>query len=226
MNFISIKHNKKRDHFWPHKITKTAFHYGLRFKSWQGQKDLNPRHTVLETVVLPTELYPYWWCANRDSNPGPTGYEPVALTNWAKGPNISIAVTNVAAIPLAPPVGFEPTTLRLTAACSTCWAKEAKAKGLTCAKPFDVGIDLSSRSVSRQVLSALVSLTSVFGMGTGGPSPLKTPTAFGTHQILHYYALIVKSFFKGKRISSPCGTPSGTRTLDTLIKSQVLYQLS
>ena len=41
---------------------------------------------------------------------------------------------------------------------------------------FRVGIDLSSRSVSRQVLSALVSLTSVFGMGTGGPSPLKTPT--------------------------------------------------
>ena len=25
---------------------------------WQGQKDLNPRHTVLETVVLPTELFP------------------------------------------------------------------------------------------------------------------------------------------------------------------------
>ena len=57
---------------------------------WQGQKDSNPRHTVLETVVLPTELYPYEktlnensakWCANRDSNPGPTGYEPVALTN-------------------------------------------------------------------------------------------------------------------------------------------------
>ena len=27
-----------------------------------------------------------WW-ANRDSNPGPTGYEPVALTNWAIGPS-------------------------------------------------------------------------------------------------------------------------------------------
>lgn len=29
--------------------------------------------------------YPFeyflFWCANRDSNPGPTGYEPVALTN-------------------------------------------------------------------------------------------------------------------------------------------------
>ena len=27
-------------------------------------------------------------------------------------------------------------------------------------------------------------------------------------------------------IDTNCGTPSGTRTLDTLIKSQVLYQLS
>ena len=26
---------------------------------WQGQKDLNPRHSVLETDALPTELYPY-----------------------------------------------------------------------------------------------------------------------------------------------------------------------
>ena len=26
---------------------------------WQGQKDLNPRPTVLETAALPTELYPY-----------------------------------------------------------------------------------------------------------------------------------------------------------------------
>ena len=43
--------------------------------------------------------------------------------------------------------------------------------------PFvSVGVDLSFRAVSSQVLSALVSLTTVFGMGTGGPSPLKTPT--------------------------------------------------
>ena len=27
--------------------------------SWQGQKDLNPRHAVLETAALPTELYPF-----------------------------------------------------------------------------------------------------------------------------------------------------------------------
>ena len=26
---------------------------------WQGQKDLNPRHAVLETAALPIELYPY-----------------------------------------------------------------------------------------------------------------------------------------------------------------------
>ena len=26
---------------------------------WQGQKGSNPRHAVLETAALPTELYPY-----------------------------------------------------------------------------------------------------------------------------------------------------------------------
>ena len=55
-----------------------------------------------------------------------------------------------------------------------------------------VGIDLFSRSVSRQVSSALMSLTSVFGMGTGVPSPLKTPTAYGTYQILQYLVPFVK----------------------------------
>ena len=35
---------------------------------------------------------------------------------------------------------------------------------------------LSSRAVTRQVLSAHMSLTSVFGMGTGGPSSQSIPT--------------------------------------------------
>ena len=35
---------------------------------------------------------------------------------------------------------------------------------------------LSSRAVTRKVLSAQMSLTSVFGMGTGGPSSQSTPT--------------------------------------------------
>ena len=35
---------------------------------------------------------------------------------------------------------------------------------------------LSSRAVTRKVLSAKVCLTSVFGMGTGGPTPQSTPT--------------------------------------------------
>ena len=62
-----------------------------------------------------------------------------------------------------------------------------------------VGIDLFSRHASVQVSSAQHSLTSVFGMGTGGPCALKTPTV---------------------------GAPPGTRTPDPLIKSQLLYQLS
>ena len=39
-----------------------------------------------------------------------------------------------------------------------------------------VGIELSSRAASSQVFSPLQSLTSVFGMGTGGPSAFVTLT--------------------------------------------------
>ena len=62
-----------------------------------------------------------------------------------------------------------------------------------------VGYELSSRAVASQVCSPLQRLTSVFGMGTGGPTALITLTT---------------------------GAPPGTRTPDPLIKSQLLYQLS
>ena len=42
---------------------------------------------------------------------------------------------------------------------------------------------LFSRFVSKQVSSAQVSLTSVFGMGTGGPSPQSTPTQVCFHTL-------------------------------------------
>ena len=46
---------------------------------------------------------------------------------------------------------------------------------------------LSSRAVTRKVLSAKVCLTSVFGMGTGGPTPQSTPTyiRFGFTELLY-----------------------------------------
>ena len=77
---------------------------------------------------------------------------------------------------MAPPVGLEPTTPRLTAACSTDWAKEAYWRRQ--APPKKCWRYLFFRPVSRQVSSAQVSLTSVFGMGTGGPSLQSTPTYF------------------------------------------------
>ena len=46
-----------------------------------------------------------------------------------------------------------------------------------------VSVDLSSRLVSKQVLSAQQSLTSVFGMGTGGPFALKTLTMSVRHDL-------------------------------------------
>ena len=49
-----------------------------------GAEGVEPSLMVLETTVKPFNYAPInlgkWW-AIRDSNPGPTGYEPVALTN-------------------------------------------------------------------------------------------------------------------------------------------------
>ena len=48
-----------------------------------GAEGLEPSTTVLETGMLPLHYAPiqFIWWAFRDSNPKPTGYEPVALTN-------------------------------------------------------------------------------------------------------------------------------------------------
>ena len=81
---------------------------------------------------------------------------------------------------------------------------------------------LSSQAVTSQVFSARVSLTAVFGMGTGGPSPQSAPTIY-FNRFHGQNLFIVPPECPHSRGS---GTPSGTRTLDTLIKSQVLYQLS
>ena len=59
-----------------------------------------------------------------------------------------------------------------------------------------VGADLFSREVALQVFSARLSLTTVFGMGTGGPSPLSAPT-------ISFTGLPVNSFFR--KSGDPCG---------------------
>ena len=46
---------------------------------------------------------------------------------------------------------------------------------------------LSSQAVASQVLWTEMSLTTVFGMGTGGPSPQSAPTLF--HQVLPHSTL-------------------------------------
>ena len=58
---------------------------------------------------------------------------------------------------LAPQVGFEPTTLRLTAGCSTA----------ELLRNIKSGSHLFSQAVASQVSSAACVLTVVFGMGTG-----------------------------------------------------------
>ena len=64
---------------------KRAYIFDFSFEKRVCRKPANPwfhwskKHYIFFDAFL-------WWIF-RDSNPGPTGYEPVALTNWAKGPN-------------------------------------------------------------------------------------------------------------------------------------------
>ena len=81
---------------------------------------------------------------------------------------------------VAPQVGLEPTTFRLTAERSAI----ELLRNIGCGKDvsylprflfFESGDDLLSRAVSSQVPSACGGLTSVFGMGTGGTLQLLSP---------------------------------------------------
>ena len=70
------------------------------------------------------------------------------------------------------------------------------------------------RSVARQVSSARVSLTSVFGMGTGGPSPQSAPT---------YFSLKRKVSKRNFHIS--VFTLRNFLLLTVLINSKILYSV-
>ena len=76
---------------------------------------------------------------------------------------------------MAPPTGLEPVTPWLTVRCYY----RLSYGGMYCA-----GVYLSSRAVASRVFSTWKSLTSVFGMGTGGTSLLSTPTSLNWISIL------------------------------------------
>ena len=96
--------------------TELPSHSILNCLKWRSRRDLNPRSPVWQTGMLTTTprdhngcgdrtwtydlrvmsptsyqllysaiFFHNWW-TRQDSNLRPTGYEPVALTNWATGP--------------------------------------------------------------------------------------------------------------------------------------------
>ena len=82
---------------------------------------------------------------------------------------------------MAPQVGLEPTTFRLTAERSAIellrnvvWRRRNPVRGNVFSF-FESGDFLLSRAVASQVPSAYGGLTSVFGMGTGGALQLLSP---------------------------------------------------
>ena len=97
----------------------------------------------------------------------PPGYEPDELPDCST-PRRCVCVLDADAsyfrCLMAPRVGLEPTTYRLTAECSTIELPR-----------ITFGDDLLSRGVTTRVPSALRGFTSVFGMGTGVSLSLSSP---------------------------------------------------
>ena len=65
---------------------------------------------------------------------------------------------------------------------------------------MESGSDLSSRAVSSQVLSALKSLTAVFGMGTGGTSSSLPPEMVLLYITTTWYACQEEIFYFSRRV--------------------------
>ena len=134
---------------------------GYLINKWCPDSESNQGHGDFQSPALPTELsgqmcFHNWW-AIRDLNPGPAGYEPDALTNWANGPlkkMVGVAGFEPAAhwsqtscatklrytpkcyfslnTSLAGAVGFEPTARGFGDHCSTNWAIPLHGCGQVC----------------------------------------------------------------------------------------------
>ena len=102
---------------------------------------------------------------------------------------------------MAPQVGLEPTTLRLTAECSA----------IELLRIMDSGGDLLSRAVTSQVPSALKGLTSVFGMGTGG-----TPSSLPPEMVSYLLGRFSRSFLP---LPAALASPLLRRSCDPLFGS-------
>ena len=77
---------------WPNRKSPTPNGVGLFLAGAQGLEpwaygfgDRRSTNWAIPLYMKRQSLLFMWW-ALRDSNPGPGGYEPPALTNWAKGP--------------------------------------------------------------------------------------------------------------------------------------------
>ena len=131
---------------------------------------------------------------------------------------------------LAPPVGLEPTTTRLTAECSTDWAKEeyiCRRRLIFpggCPPSIFSTDELNYRVRDGNGWTLIVIDTDLIYAVT---HILFTFLTFGDpYEIRTRVAGVRGRSLRPLDQRATIGTPSRARTVDTLIKSQVLYQLS
>ena len=140
--------------------------FGILYIPWWRWWDSNPWPPACRAGALPAELHPqnYWEfaffsvCSPFWVMVGPSGLEPP--TSCLSGTRSNL-------------LSYDPMWLVWVLHTRFFQSREQISLLSLC-----VGIELFSRTVSRKVSSPLQSLTSVFGMGTGGPSAFVTLTFF------------------------------------------------
>ena len=159
------------------RLARSRYPFEMFFISWWRWWDSNPWPPACRAGALPAELHPHCRMQNAKCKMqncwvllflhlsflkkvvGPSGLEP---------PTSCLSGTRSNLLSYDPMwLGF---SVNLTLGLSVV--------GTVLSVPIpDVSIELFSRTVSRKVSSPLQSLTSVFGMGTGGPSAFVTLTS-------------------------------------------------
>ena len=146
---------------------------------WWRWWDSNPWPPACRAGALPAELHPHNRIIGFCFSPFSLHYQSAGRTTRFK---LCLCTSVPCAFALVGPSGLEPPTSCLSGTRSNLLSYDPmwlvwlftlgffRAESRSLCSLLCVGIELSSRAASSKVFSPLQSLTSVFGMGTGGPS--------------------------------------------------------
>ncbi len=169
------------------------------------------RTWVIFRVIFKLQPYfiNYWWTL-LDLNQWPSGYEPDALTNWAKGPLIMVAGAR-----------FELATFRV-------WTERSNQLSYPAVKKWWTLSGSNRRPPACKAGALPAELRAhkkniMVGKTGFEPATLRSQTECSTK--LSHFPIRQCYYFFNNNINNLIGAPGGTRTPNLLIRSQTIYPI-